>query len=142
MSADRRYGERLSAEGAWSRHSRAKTGQPPGNLFVIIHSAADPRFERHGRDLYRVEIIEVVDAVLGATIDLPTPDSPISIKIPRATQPDSMLRLRGKGLPQFGGGGRGDLYVRVQIHIQRLTEQRRRLFEQLRESSTRKHVPP
>ena len=49
-----------------------------------------------------------------------------------------MLRLRGKGLPRFGGGSRGDLYVRLQIHVpERLSDRQRRLFEQLRASGTR-----
>lgn len=111
----------------------AERGLPPGDLFVVVRTADDPRFERHGRDLYRVETVDVVDAVLGGSIDVPTLDGQVSVNLPAGTQPDSMLRLRGKGLPRFGGGGRGDLYVRVQVHIpERLSERQRRLFEQVR----------
>jgi len=106
---------------------------------VVVRTADDPRFERHGRDLYRVETIDVVDAVLGARIDVPTLDGQFSVNVPAGTQPDSMLRLRGEGLPRFGGGGRGDLYVRVQVHIpERLSERQRRLFDQIR-SAARKN---
>ena len=110
-----------------------KPGLPPGDLFVVVHGADDPRFERHGRDLYRAETVDVVDAVLGTTIDVPTLDGQVSVKVPAGTQPDSMLRLRGKGLPRFGGGTRGDLYVRVQVRVpEHLSAQQRRLFDQLR----------
>ena len=113
-----------------------RAGLPPGDLFIVVHTAEDPRFERHGRDLYRVETIDVVDAVLGTSIGVPTLDGQVSVTIPAGTQPDSMLRLREKGLPRFGGGARGDLYIRLNIHVpERLTARQRRLFEQLRASA-------
>lgn len=116
-----------------------RPGWPPGDLYVIVRTADDPRFERHGRDLYRVETIDVVDAVLGTTLGVPTLEGQVSVKVPAGTQPDAMLRLRGKGLPSFGGGARGDLYVRVQVHIpQRLSDRQRRLFEQLRAVANRR----
>ena len=116
-----------------------KPGLPPGDLFVLIRSADDPRFERHGRDLYHVETVGVADAVLGTSIDVPTLDGLVLVKVAPGTQPDSMLRLRGKGLPRFGGGARGDLYVRVQVHIpEHLSERQRRLFEQVKASGGRK----
>lgn len=110
-----------------------KPGLPPGDLFVVVRTADDPRFQRHGCDLYRVETVDVVDAVLGTSTDVPTLDGRLSVKVPAGTQPDTVLRLRGKGLPRFGGGLRGDLYVKLQIHVpERLSERQRRLFEQLR----------
>ena len=105
---------------------------PPGDLFLVVRTA-DPRFERHGRDLYRIETVDVVDAVLGTTLDVPVLDGKASVSVPAGTQPDSMLRLRGKGLPRFGGGMRGNLYVRLQVQVpERLSERQRQLFEQLR----------
>jgi len=116
-----------------------KPGLPPGDLFVVVHTAADPRFERRGSDLYRVETIDVVDAVLGTNIDVPTLDGPVSVKVPAGTQPDSLLRLRGKGVPRFGGDARGDLFIQLQIHVpERLTDRQRHLFEQLKTSTARK----
>lgn len=113
-------------------------GLPPGDLFVVIRTAEDPRFERHGRDLYRVETIDVVDAVLGTDIDMPTLDGRVSLTVPAGTQPGSMLRLVGKGLPRFGGGSRGDLYVHLQVHIpERLSDRERQLFEQLKRGGTK-----
>ena len=114
-------------------------GLPPGDLFVIVRSTGDPRFERHGRDLYRTETIDVVDAVLGTSLEVPTLDGPVSTDVPAGTQPDSILRLRGKGLPSFGGGVRGDLYIRLRVHVpEQLSERQRRLFEQLRKPNPRK----
>jgi len=69
--------------------------------------------------------------VLGTSIDVPTLDGQMWIKVPPGAQPDSMLRLRGEGLPRFGGSARGDL--RVQVHIpERLPERQRHLFEEVR----------
>ncbi len=110
-----------------------KPGLPPGDLFVIVRTAKDPRFERRGRDLFRVETINVVEAVLGTEIDVPTLDDKVSLKVPAGSQPESILRLHGKGLPRFGGGALGDLYVRLQVHVpERLSKRQRQLFEQLR----------
>jgi molecular chaperone DnaJ len=106
---------------------------PPGDLFVIVRTADDPRFERRGEDLFRAETIDVVDASLGTEIDVPTLDGQVSVKVPAGSQPGSTLRLHGKGLPRFGGGARGDLYVRLQVHVpERLSHRQRLLFEQLR----------
>jgi molecular chaperone DnaJ len=106
---------------------------PPGDLVVVVRTAPDLRFERSGRDLYRIETIDVVDAVLGASVDVPTLEGQVAVKVPAGTQPNAALRLRGKGLPRFGGGERGDLYVRLQLRVpEHLSQRQRRLFEQLR----------
>jgi hypothetical protein len=63
-----------------------------------------------------IETVDVVDAVLETNIEVPTVEGRVTAKVP-GTQPDTVLRLRGKGLLQFGGGTRGDLYVRLQAHI-------------------------
>jgi molecular chaperone DnaJ len=110
-----------------------KPGLPPGDLFVIVCTTGDPRFERRDCDLYRIEAVDLVDAVLGATIEVPGLDELASVKLPAGTQSDSLLRLRGKGLPRFGDGSRGDLYIQVKVRIpENLSAQQRRLFEQLR----------
>lgn len=104
-----------------------------GDLFVVVRTA-DPRFERSGTDLYRDETVDVVDAVLGTTVTVPTLEAPTTVTIPPGTQPDEVLRLRGKGLPEFGGGRRGDLYLRIRVRLpERLSAKERALYEQLRE---------
>ena len=111
-------------------------GGAPGDLFVIVRTTADPRFERRGANLWRSEIIEVADAALGSTLVAPTLDGPVTAKVPAGTQPDTVLRLRGKGLPQFGGGRRGDLLLHIQVHVpEELTSKERALYDQLRRLS-------
>jgi molecular chaperone DnaJ len=105
----------------------------PGDLYVIVRSARDPRFERAGADLWRVETLDVVDAVLGTKLTVPTLNGEVDVKVPPGTQPDEILRLRGKGLARPGGGGHGDLNVRIQVHVpENPTAEERRLYEQLR----------
>lgn len=107
---------------------------PPGDLYVIVRSEADPRFERIGADLWRSETIELAAAVLGTEIRVPTLDGTIEVTVPPGTQPDSVLRLRGKGLPLFGGGGHGDLNLRIAVHVpERLNAKERKLYETLRD---------
>jgi molecular chaperone DnaJ len=99
----------------------------------VVRAAPDARFERRGADLWRVQEIAAPDAVLGAEIRVPTLDGAIAVKVPPGTQPDSELRLRGKGLPRFGGRGRGDLYVRLAVRLpERLGAETRKLWEKLR----------
>ena len=108
-------------------------GAPPGDLFVIVRTAPDPRFERRSADLWRSETIEVADAALGTNLVAPTLDGEVTAKVPAGTQPGTVLRLRGKGLPQFGGGRRGDLFLHIDVHIpEKLTAKERKLFDQLR----------
>ncbi len=113
-------------------------GRAPGDLLVVVRAAPDPRFERQGADLVRTEIIPIADAVLGTTLDVPTLDRHVEVTIPAGTQPDSVLRLKGKGLPEFGGARHGDLYLRLRPHVpERLTPEECSLYERLRALSTR-----
>lgn len=108
-------------------------GALSGDLFVIVHTIPDPRFERRGADLWRRETVEVADAALGTKLVAPTLDGEITAKVPGGTQPSTLLRLRGKGLPQFRGGRRGDLFLHIDVHVpEKLTSKERALYDQLR----------
>jgi len=108
-------------------------GGKPGDLYVIVTSAPDERFERAGADLWRRETLEVADAVLGTRLQVPTLSGTLAVTVPPGTQPDEVLRLRGKGLPVFGGEARGDIMLRIQVHIpEHPTAEERALWEQLR----------
>jgi molecular chaperone DnaJ len=85
--------------------------------YVIVRTADDPSFERRGSDLSRLETVEVYDAALGTSLNVPTLDGEATVKVAPGTQPDTVLRLRGKGLPRLGGGSRGDLFIRLQVHV-------------------------
>ncbi len=107
---------------------------PPGNLYVIVRTAPDKRFQRLGADLWRTETITVADAVLGTEIEVPTLKKSITVKVPPGTQQDEVLRMRGKGLPYYEGSSRGDLKLRMQIEIpEHISAEERQLYEQLRE---------
>jgi len=119
-------------------HPSPDAGGRAGDLLVIVRSAPDSRFRRDGADLLHAREIEVADAVLGTELPVPTLDGSITVKVPPGTQPDSELRLRGKGLPRFGARGRGDLYVRLAVRLpERLTADERRLWEKLRAARAR-----
>ena len=97
----------------------------------MVRSIPDRRFERAGADLWRTEKLPVADAVLGITLEVPTMEGHASVTVPPGTQPDSLLRLRGKELPEFGGGT-GDLYVRIQLQVpQQPSPQEQALYRQL-----------
>lgn len=106
----------------------------PGDLFVVVQTLPDARFERAGADLWRLQELRLTDAVLGAELGVPTLDGNSRVTVPPGTQPDTVLRLRGKGLPHFGGGQRGDLLLRLRVVVpEQLSVSERRLYEQLRE---------
>ena len=109
-------------------------GGVAGDLFAVLRTRPDKRFERIGADLLRLQSIALTDAVLGATLNVPTLDGSASVTVPPGTQPDASLRLKGKGLPVFGEGRRGDLYLRMAVRVpEHLTRKERDLYEKLRE---------
>ena len=117
----------------------AEKGGVAGDLLVVVYSAPDPRFQRDGIDLWRVEDVPLTDAVLGVQRQVPTLEGHVTVTVPPGTQPDSVLRLREKGLPRFGGGRRGDLLLRIRVVVpEKLTAEERRLYERLRELAARR----
>ena len=109
-------------------------GGQAGDLFVVVRSKHDPRFERHGADLWRVEIIDITDAILGTKLKVPILDAQVEVSVPAGTQPDEVLRLKGKGLPVFGAQMHGDINIRIQIHIpEKLSAEEKDLYEKLRQ---------
>jgi molecular chaperone DnaJ len=116
--------------------SEAKGGVP-GDLYVVIRSAPDARFTRDGADLWRTEALSIPEAVLGTQRKVPTLDGSVDVTIPPGTQPDAVLRLARKGLPEFGTTRRGDLYLRLQVQIPRqLTQKQRELYTALQPLET------
>ncbi len=108
-------GTRLRLTG---RGESAGRGGRAGDLHVEIHVARDDRFERHDSDLVHRIVVDFVDATLGTTRSIPTlDDSPIDLEIPPGTQPNTLLRLSGRGVPVLGRKVRGDLIVHVDVEI-------------------------
>lgn len=119
--------------GGHGQPSQVPDGQS-GDLFVVVRSKGDARFERRAADLWRTEVLQLEDAVLGVALKVPTLEGRVTVTIPPGSQSGDILRLQGKGLPEFGHARHGDLFLRLQVTIpKRLSEEERRLFERLRE---------
>ncbi len=110
-------------------------GAPPGDLYVRVHVRPHAFFRRRGDDLEVVVPITYTEAALGADIQVPTLDGPVTMRVPPGTPSGKTFRLRGKGAPRRGG--QGDLYVMVNVEVPaRLSRKERELLEQLREVET------
>jgi molecular chaperone DnaJ len=105
---------------------------PPGDLIAVLDIADDPRFERHGDDLIFDLPLSFTQAALGAELDVPTPYGAATLKVQAGTQTGAVYRLRAKGLPRVGEGGKGDLHVRVHVWTPtKLTPEQRTALEAL-----------
>jgi molecular chaperone DnaJ len=112
-----------------------RRGGVHGDLLVVIDEEDHPELIREGNDLIYNLFISVPDAVLGAHVEVPTIDNNVKIKIEPGTQPGKILRLRGKGLPEVNGYGRGDLLVNVNVWIPKsLSREEAKIIEKFKES--------
>jgi molecular chaperone DnaJ len=111
-------------------------GGPPGDLYVVTRVAASPVFRRlDGGNLEVTVPITIVEALRGATIEVPTLEGTKKIKVPPGTGHGTVQRLRGEGPPRPGGNGRGDVRYRLEIEMpQELTEEQRKAVEELAEA--------
>jgi molecular chaperone DnaJ len=110
-------GARLRVSGEGDAGSR---GGPAGDLYVVLFGLPDPehRFERRDTDLHTEAAIEYTDAALGAEIEVPTMEGTTRITVPAGTQPGTVFRLKGKGVPHLGDSRRrGDLHVAIKIEV-------------------------
>ncbi len=121
---------RLAQEGEAGRN-----GGPSGDLYVDINVKPHRIFERDGRNLSCDVPIGFAAGVLGSTVDVPTLDGQVALKIPPETQSGRVFRLRGKGVRSVRVSGVGDLFCRVQIETPvHLTDEQKRLLQQFDES--------
>jgi molecular chaperone DnaJ len=110
-------------------------GGPYGDLYVFLKVKEHAFFERQNTDLHCTIPMNMAQAALGCEIEVPTLESPHKLRIPEGTQNGAQFRLRNKGVPMLNGGGRGDLYVHIDVRIpSKLTRDQRKLLEQLRET--------
>jgi molecular chaperone DnaJ len=122
-------GQRLRLYGE-GEHGGA--GGPAGDLYVVVHVQEHPFFHREGDDLYCEAPVNFPTLALGGDIEIPTLDEPESVSIPAGTQSGARFKLRGKGMPNVSGHGKGDLYVVVRAAIPRkLTKEQKKIVEQL-----------
>ena len=111
-------------------------GGPPGDLYVLTKVADSSVYERRGADLVVGVPVTYPEAALGATVEVPTPEGRVSLKVPAGTQDGKLFRIRGRGAPKLKGDGRGDVLARVQVTVPtRLTKAEREAIENLRKVS-------
>lgn len=101
---------RLSGEG-----EAGVRGGPSGDLYVQVHVKEHAIFQREGNDLYCEVPIDFVTATLGGSIEVPTLDTKLKIKVPAGTQTGKFFRLKGKGITAIRHGGAGDMICQVKI---------------------------
>jgi molecular chaperone DnaJ len=129
---------RLSGEGEAGSH-----GGPTGDLYVVIIVSAHEFFQRDGNDLHCQVPLPFTTIALGGEIKIPGIDGNETVKIPESTQTGSVFRLRGKGMPDVSGRGRGDLLVTVQaVTPRKLTKDQKRLLEELAATLPEQKVKP
>ncbi len=105
---------RLRGEG-----NAGENGTPPGDLYVMINLAPHSLFARQGSDVYLETKVGVVEAMLGAELRVPTLYGDVKLSVPHGTQPGTVFKLKGKGLPKHGGWGKGDQYIKVNVEVPR-----------------------
>jgi molecular chaperone DnaJ len=131
---------RLAGEGEAGRN-----GGPPGDLYVEVQVREHPIFERDGEHLSCEVPVSYATAVLGGSVDVPTLEGEVSLKIPAETQSGRVFRLREKGVKPVRGGGRGDLFCRVVVETPvKLNAEQRELLRKFDESLKRdggQHTP-
>ena len=112
------------------------SGGPSGDLIVTTRVAASPTFERKGADLVVNIPVGYATAALGGEVEVPTPEGPVSLKVPSGTESGKLFRIRGRGAPKLNGSGKGDVLARVQIDVpKRINKRERELLEELRKVS-------
>ncbi len=127
---------RISGKG-----NAARRGGINGDLIVVIHEIEDDNIIRDGNNLYYELDISFIEATLGTTKEVFTIDGKVKIKIEPGTQPNKVLRLRGKGLKDVNGYGKGDFLININVFVpENLSREEKNILEKLKNSPN--FVPP
>ncbi|MEP7275138.1 MAG: DnaJ C-terminal domain-containing protein [Betaproteobacteria bacterium] len=125
-------GQKLRVPGKGGKGMR---GGRDGDLYLDIEVAAHPTFRVDGMDIHVDLPLAPWEAVLGASVELPTPAGPVTLRVPAATRAGQKLRLSGRGMAR-PDGTKGDLYAQAQIAVPTVTDEaQRKLYEALRDAS-------
>lgn len=125
-------GMQLSLKG---KGNAARRGGTNGDLLVIIEEEPHPYLVRDGNDLVYNLLLPFTTAALGGSVEVPTIDGKVKVKIEQGTQPGKILRLRGKGLPDVNRYGHGDLLIHLGVYIpEKLTKDEQKIIEKLNDS--------
>jgi molecular chaperone DnaJ len=126
-------GQRVRLSGRGHAGSR---GGPAGDLYLLVAVEPDPRFERHGEDLVTRVDVPFTDAALGTTLTVATLAGDEELELKAGTQPATVLRMRGRGLPQLRGRRTGDLHVVVNVLLpNKLSDEQRELLQRFKDSA-------
>ncbi len=110
-----------------------------GNYDVIIEVTPDRKFRREDSDIISETEISFPQAVMGDKIDVETIDGVVKLSVPAGTQPDTVIRLRSRGVPHLRGSGRGDHYVRIKVVIPKhLTSRQKELLKEFEQEKNKK----
>ena len=133
VPAGARSGTRVRLKG---KGEAGRNGGPAGDLYVVVDVEPSPLYERRGADLVLDVPVTYAEAALGASVQIPTPDGSVSLKVPAGTESGKLLRVRGHGAPHLKGNGRGDLLARVKVTIpKKLTKAERAALEEYQKVS-------
>ena len=129
---------RLGGEG-----EAGPSGGPAGDLYVVIHVQDHPFFQREGNDLFCGVPLSYPTLAMGGEIRIPTLEGEEAFTVPEGTQSGTTFSLRGRGMPDVTGRGRGNLMVTVTVVTPRkLTREQRKLLEQLAASLPKEQFEP
>lgn len=115
--------------------NKGRRGGINGDLLVVIQEEEHPELFRENNNLIYNLFLSFPEITLGTTAEIPTIDGKVKVKIDPGTQPEKILRLRGKGLPDVNGYGKGDLLARIHVWIpKKLNPEERKMLEKLQSS--------
>lgn len=118
-------------------------GGPAGHLYVVVHVQEHDFFKRDGVNLFCEIPVNFTTLTLGGEITVPTLDGDETVKVPEGTQTGTTMRLRGKGMPDVNGRGKGDLFATVQVKTpKKLSKEQRHLIEQLAKALPKEKFEP
>ena len=122
-------GQKIKVKG---HGGKSADGAGRGDLYITFGIEPDSRFAREGDDLHTTVVCDMYTLLLGGEAVVPTIDGSVKARIKPGTQPDSKLRLRGKGMPHYRREGKGDLIVEIKVKLPELNEKQMEMVKKVK----------